>query len=105
MASRVELLPEAAEDFSRLDGAIKKEVARKIDTLGANPFLGKPLGNKYGIDLTGFYKLYAGKKKYRIIYRLLGEYIEVVEIIGIGKRDREEIYRIVAKRLKRQRKR
>jgi hypothetical protein len=36
---------------------------------------------------------------------LLGEYIEVVEIIGIGKRDREEIYRIVAKRLKRQRKR
>ena len=65
-----------------------------------NPYLGKPLGNKFGIDLTGFYKLYFAKKKYRIVYRRIGEHIEVIEIIGIGKRDKEEIYKIVAKRLK-----
>ncbi|MFZ5998272.1 MAG: hypothetical protein ACOYW7_12410 [Nitrospirota bacterium] len=40
------------------------------------------------------------RKKYRIVYRLLGEQIEVIEIVGIGKRDKKEIYRLVAKRLK-----
>jgi len=39
------------------------------------------------------------KKKYRIVYRLLKEDIEVLEIFGIGKREREEVYRLVAKRL------
>jgi len=40
------------------------------------------------------------KKKYRIVYRLIGEHIEVIEIIGIGKRDKAEVYKIIAKRLK-----
>jgi mRNA interferase RelE/StbE len=30
----------------------------------------------------------------------MGEHIEVIEIVGIGKRDKEEIYKLVAKRLK-----
>lgn len=51
--------------------------------------------------MTGFYKLYAVRKKYRIIYRLIGEHVEVIEIVGIGKRDKEEVYKIVAKRMKR----
>ena len=74
--------------------------SKKIDALAENPFLGKPLGEKYGLDLTGFYKLYVAKKKYRIVYRLVGEYIEVIEIVGIGKRDKEEVYKLVARRLK-----
>ncbi len=104
MAYKIELIAEAEEDFSSLDKSIQKQVSKKIDALPNNPYLGEPLGNKYGIDLTGFYKLYVAKKKYRIVYRLLdrllGEHIEVIEIIGIGKRDKEEIYRLVAKRLK-----
>jgi mRNA interferase RelE/StbE len=40
------------------------------------------------------------KKAYRIVYRLVGEQVEVVEIVGIGKRDKEEIYPLVVKRLK-----
>ena len=47
-----------------------------------------------------YYKLYIVKKKYRIVYRIMVQHIEVVEIIGIGKRDKEEIYKLVAKRLK-----
>jgi mRNA interferase RelE/StbE len=100
MVYRIEFIPDAEKDFEALDGSVKKEVAKKIDSLGKNPFLGKPLGNKFGTDLTGFYKLYVAKKKYRIVYRLIGEHIEVVEIVGIGKRDKEEVYRLVARRLK-----
>jgi mRNA interferase RelE/StbE len=100
MPWKIEFIPEAEKDFAGLDGSMKKDIARKIDDLAENPYLGKPLGNKFGVNLTGFYKLSAGKKKYRIVYRLLSGEIEIIEIIGIGKREKEEIYRLVANRLK-----
>ena len=99
MAFKIEFHPEAARDFDSLDGSVQKEVGKKIDALAENPFLGKPLGNKLGLDLTGFYKLYAVRKKYRIVYRMERKYLDVVEIIGIGKREREEIYKLIVKRL------
>jgi mRNA interferase RelE/StbE len=100
MSWKIEFIPEAEKDFAGLDGSMKSDIARKIDDLAENPYLGKPLGNKFGVNLTGFYKLYVGKKKYRIVYRLLSGEIEIIEIIGIGKREKEEIYRLVANRLK-----
>lgn len=100
MAFKIEFLADAVKDFEALDGSVKKEVGKKVDSLAENPFLGKPLGRKFGVDLTGFYKLYVGKKKYRIVYRLIGKNIEVIEIVGIGKREKEEVYRIVTGRLK-----
>lgn len=100
MPYRIEFLPEAEKDYAGLDRSIRKEVVKKMDGLAENPFLGKPLGNKFGIDLTGFYKLYVAKKKYRIVYRLLDKDIEIIEIVGIGKREKEEIYKLVASRLK-----
>ena len=100
MVYKIEFLPDAEKDFDALDGSIRKEAAKKIDALAENPFLGKPLGTKYGVDLTGFYKIYVLKKKYRIVYRLIGKHIEVIEIVGIGKRDKEEVYKLVARRSK-----
>lgn len=100
MACKIEFIPDAENDIENLDKSLKKEAGKKIDALSENPFLGKPLGNELGIDLTCFYKLYFHKKKYRIVYRILKDYVEVIEIFGIGKRDKEEIYKLVAKRLK-----
>jgi mRNA interferase RelE/StbE len=99
VAFKVEFHPEAVKDFERLDGSIQKEIVKKIDALSENPFLGKPLGNKMGLDLTGFFKLYMAKKKIRIVYRLLKDYLEVIEIIGIGKREKEEDYKLILRRL------
>lgn len=99
MVYRVEFHPDAEKDFNALDGSIRQEVAKKIDAIEKNPFLGKPLGKKYGVDLTGFYRLYVAKKKHRIVYRLIGKHIEVIEFVGIGKRDKEEVYKLVARRL------
>jgi len=101
MVYRIEFLPDAEKDFDALDGSIRKEVAKKIDALSENPFLGKPLERKYGLDLSGFYTLYVAKRMYRIVYRLVGKYIEVIEIVGIRKRDKEEVYKLVVRRLKR----
>jgi mRNA interferase RelE/StbE len=100
MVYKVEFFPDAEKDFDVLDASTRTEVAKKIEALAENPFLGKPLGKKYGMDLTGFCKIYVSKKKYRIVYRLIGKYIEVIEIVGIGKREKEEVYRLVARRLR-----
>ena len=100
MKYKIQLIPEAAEDYKDLDGSIKKLVNKKIEEIEINPFLGEKLGNKFNIDLTGFLKTYIASKKYRIVYRLLTpEKVEIVEIWGIGKREKEEIYRTIGKRL------
>lgn len=104
MSFKVEFIPEAAQDYKKLDGSIKKLVNKKIDELSEKPFLGELLGNKHNIDLSGFYKIYVAKKSIRIVYRLISPTeIEVIEICGIGKRDKEEIYRLLGKRIKNQR--
>lgn len=101
MKYEVIFIPEAVADYKKLDGSIKKVINKKIDALETNPFLGERLGNRFNIDLSGFYKIYAAKKTYRIVYRLLSpDRLEIIEIWGIGKRDKEEIYRLIGHRLK-----
>jgi mRNA interferase RelE/StbE len=92
----IQFIPEAAEDYRSLDGGIKKQVNEKIDKSKENPFLGETLGNKNNIDLARYYKIYLAKKAYRIIYRIIKNEIE---IWGIGKRDKMEMYKIIGQRI------
>ncbi len=100
MAYKVEFLPEAAREFEALDGSLKKVAAKQIEKLSERPELGEPLGKRMGIDLTGYRKIYFGKRGYRIVYEIQRQKL-VILIIGIGKRERAEIYREVAQRLRR----
>lgn len=100
MAYRVEFLPEAAREFDVLAGSLKKLAAKQIDKLTERPELGEPLGKRMGIDLGGYRKMYFGKKGYRIVYEIQRQRL-VILIIGIGKRERAEIYGAVAQRLRR----
>ena len=95
----IHFIPEAVTDYKSLDGSIKKLVNEKIDTLKENPYLGESLGNKNNIDLTGYYKIYVSKKSYRIVYRIVKNEIEIIEIWGIGKRDKMEIYKNIGRRV------
>ena len=95
----IEFIPEAVNDYESLDGSIKKLANEKIDKLEENPFLGEALGNKNNINLTGYYKLYFAGKKYRIIYQIVKKKIEIIELWGVGKRDKMEIYKTIKKRI------
>jgi len=97
----IKFIPEAAKEYKSLDGSIKKLVDEKLEALEENPYLGEALGNKNNIDLTGYYKIYIYKKIYRIVYRITEDEknIEIIEIWGIGKRDRMAIYHDVGKRI------
>ena len=98
MAYKVEFHPDAAKDFDELDGSLKKLAAKQIDKIAENPEIGEPPGKKFGIDLTGYRKMYFAKKQYRIVYDIRKKTI-TVWIVGIGKREKFEVYEMVAKRL------
>ena len=98
MSYKVFLHEAAADDFRSLDGSVKKLVAQQLKKLGTSPHLGEPLRNLRGLDLTGYYKMYAVHKSIRIVYRIIEQEI-MVEVIGIGKRADFEVYVEAAKRL------
>ncbi|MFZ3012389.1 MAG: type II toxin-antitoxin system RelE/ParE family toxin [Nitrospira sp.] len=89
----------AAEDFRHLDGSLKEPVAKQLKKLETSPRLGEHLGNRAGLDLTGYYKLYAAKKSIRIVYRIIDQAI-VVEVVAIGRREDLAVYQEALKRLR-----
>lgn len=98
MRFKVFLTGDAAEDFRRLDGSVKAQVAKQLKKLEESPHLGEALGNMRGFDLTGYYKLYAMRKSIRIVYRIIEDEV-IVEVVGIGRREDFEVYAEVARRL------
>jgi mRNA interferase RelE/StbE len=93
------LTADAADDFRRLDGSLKEPAAKQLKKLTASPLLGEHLGNKAGLDLTGYYKLYAAKKSVRIVYRILEQEV-IVDIVAIGKREDLAVYQTALKRIR-----
>lgn len=93
---KVELIQDAQNDFNNLDGSIKKRVLKQLVKLEQNPNYGDPLGNKAGINLDGYFKLYADNKRIRIIYEKVGD---IIKVIAIDKREDLEVYRIALKRI------
>ena len=94
----VRLLPGAVRDFGRLDRSTQRQIRRQLGKLARSPELGKPLGVRAGMDLTGFRALRAVRGQYRIVYRVV-EAQGRVEVWAIGKRERGSVYYTLASRL------
>jgi mRNA interferase RelE/StbE len=95
---KVELIPEACEDLNGLDGSVKKQVLKQLVKLEKNPWYGMSLGNKAGINLEGYFKLYAMQKKIRIVYECR-DTGQIIKVIAIDKREDLEVYRTAFKRI------
>ncbi|MBW1706204.1 MAG: addiction module toxin RelE [Deltaproteobacteria bacterium] len=93
---KVKLVPEAQAEFDRLDGSVKKQVLKQLVKLEKNPQYGDPLGNKAGINLEGYFNLYADKKRIRIVYQVINL---IIKVIAIDKREDMEVYRVALKRI------
>lgn len=97
----VKLTDDAKGDFKRLDGREKALVAKKLMHLERDPRIGKPLGNKMGMDLTGYFKLYLEGRRLRIVYSIQKE---IIKVIVIGKRDEMKVYKLAMQRIRELRK-
>ena len=104
MSWNVKYLPEALDDFRKLDGSQKILVRKAIQKVCQNPLpeteggYRKLLGNKSSTNLTGFLKIKLRGAGLRIVYQLIrqGDYMLV---IVIGVREDEEVYEIAQKRI------
>nr|HID14013.1 hypothetical protein [Anaerolineae bacterium] len=94
---QVKLHPDVRSDLAALDKTLQRQAAKQLRKLGSHPFAGKPLGHKYGLDLTGYRSLYFGGKRYRIVYRV-DEVSRTVRVIAIARRVGFEAYRLAARR-------
>jgi mRNA interferase RelE/StbE len=94
----VVLKEEANDDLKRLSKAQKILIFKQLKKLETSPELGSDLGNKAGYNLHGYKKIYADKKRLRIVYQIINDQV-VVEVIAIGKRDDMDVYRRASERI------
>ncbi len=90
--------PDAAREISELDNRQKFLVLKQIKKLSLTPGNGKKLGNKQGLDLSGYRKMYVDRKKIRIVYKIVEEKI-LVQVVAVGKRDNIKVYKKAANRI------
>lgn len=98
MRYSVTLTADAADDFRHLDGSLRISVAKQLRKLETAPLLGEHLGNRAGLNLTGYYKLYAAQKSIRIVYRIIEQKV-MVEVVAVGKREDMSVYKTSLKRI------
>ena len=94
---KIKFTEESRGDFKKLDGSQKILVGKRLIKLERDPSIGKPLGDKMGMDLSGYYKLYTDKKRLRIVYSIEGD---AVNVVAIGEREGMDVYRLAASRIK-----
>ncbi len=101
----VKFLPEALEDFEKLDGSNKIPVRKAITKVASNPVsiyeggYGHPLSNLSNTKLAGFYKIKLKASGIRIVYKLIKTDADML-IVVIGARADNEVYELADKRIK-----
>lgn len=94
----------AVKDLQDLDGSVRKQVLRAIEKVAQNPQpkseggYGNPLGNRNGLNLTGYMKIKLRDVGIRVVYRI-EEVNGVMRIIIIGARSDDEVYRLAVQRI------
>ncbi|WP_281862891.1 type II toxin-antitoxin system RelE family toxin [Planomicrobium okeanokoites] len=84
------------EDYEQLDGSQKIFVNKALDRIKLR---GMEAGQSLHGNLAQCNKLKNKKMGLRIIFREAERTIQVIQIVAIGKRDREKIYKMAEERL------
>ncbi len=101
MEWKVKITDEAQKDYLKLEGSLRKQVLAGIRKVSKAPLpspngYGKPLGNKNGNNLTGFFKIKYKGIGIRVVYTLaLRE--AVMNIVVISDRTDDFCYMLAAK--------
>ncbi|OCL82887.1 type II toxin-antitoxin system RelE family toxin [Arcobacter porcinus] len=86
------------DDLKVLDNALVIKVFKKLKQIQQSPQIGENLGNKNGMNLSGFKKVYLDRKRVRIVFEVQDS-ILTIYTIAIGQRDDMEVYKKAFDRL------
>ena len=101
MAWNIRIADEAKKDYKKLEGSVRKQVLAGILKVSEAPLpspngYGKPLGNKNGNNLTGFFKIKYKGIGIRVVYTLVIDKL-TMNIIVVSQRDDNYCYDLAAK--------
>ena len=101
MGWAIRITDEAKKDYGKIEGSIRKQVLAGIIKVSKAPLpspngYGKPLGNKNGNDLTGFFKIKYRGIGIRVVYTLVLDKM-TMNIMVISQRDDNYCYDLAAK--------
>lgn len=93
---KAKFVPDANAELKKLDKAVAEQVLKGIAKVRKNPLprpdgYGKPLGNKQGNNLPGFFKIKYRGIGIRVVYTLVCSE-QVMNILVISKRNDEYYY-------------
>lgn len=94
MAHIVFLDDAALDDLRRIGPEAVPQVLKKILILEKDALAGHPLGG----ELTGYRKLVVGRNTLRVVYRVVGDAVEVCEVWVVGLRSDQHVYEEAAGR-------
>lgn len=97
----IRITDEAKKDYKKIEGSIRKQVLAGIVKVSETPLpspngYGKPLGNKHGNNLTGFFKIKYRGIGIRVVYTLVVDEL-IMNIIVISQRDDNYCFDLAAK--------
>ncbi len=98
MTYQVEFTKESAKDLRRLDNSQRIQIRKslvKLETLGMEA--GQALHGALSGSLSGCRKLKHKRLGLRIVFRQKASGIEIIEIVVVGKRSDNEVYKIAQK--------
>lgn len=101
MGWNIRITDEAKKDYGKIEGSIRKQVLAGIIKVSKAPLpspngYGKPLGNKNGNNLTGFFKIKYQGIGIRVVYTLVVDR-KTMNILVISQRDDNDCYDLAAK--------
>ena len=69
MSYNVIFHPEAKKELDKLDDKVKLMFLKGVKKISEKPELGLELGNKGGVDLRGYRKIYIDKKEFALFIK------------------------------------
>jgi mRNA interferase RelE/StbE len=94
MSFKLRFKKEALQEWHSLDSSIREQFAKKLRTLKDNP----RIENNRLSGLKNCYKIKLRKAGFRLVYEVRDQEL-VILVVAIGKRERNAVYKIAAKRL------
>lgn len=91
---QLQFIPSADKEWRKLDSTIRRQFAKKLQERLLRPHV--PAARLR--DLAGCYKIKLRQSGYRLVYQVIDQLV-VVKVIAVGKRDRNEVYKLAANRL------
>lgn len=88
-AYTLKFVPQALDEWSRLDGSVKEEMRKALKKRLSNPHV--PASRLHG-DLAGCYKIKLQKAGLRLVYQV-DDGVLVVLVLAVAKREDLKVYR------------